>query len=64
MFCPKCRAEYTAGVRICADCGIELVNELPEETEQETKVNDINDLPLNEFEELYLANTPVVNHRR
>jgi hypothetical protein len=29
MFCPNCRTEYRAGITICADCGAELVNELP-----------------------------------
>lgn len=26
-WCPKCRSEYREGVSICADCGIELVDE-------------------------------------
>lgn len=28
-FCPKCRADYREGFIVCADCGVDLVNELP-----------------------------------
>jgi len=28
-FCPVCRSEYVEGVKTCADCGAELVAELP-----------------------------------
>ena len=31
MFCPSCKAEYRAGFTECADCGVDLVYELPEE---------------------------------
>jgi hypothetical protein len=30
-FCPICRTEYVAGVARCADCGVQLVDELPVE---------------------------------
>lgn len=33
MFCPLCRYEYKEGIKICADCKVELVPELPEEEE-------------------------------
>ena len=32
MFCPTCKAEYRQGFTECADCGVELVYELPEES--------------------------------
>jgi hypothetical protein len=34
MFCPKCRYEYIPGVYTCTDCGVELVDQLPEKTEE------------------------------
>jgi hypothetical protein len=30
MFCPECRAEYRVGFETCADCGVPLVETLPE----------------------------------
>lgn len=30
-WCPKCRNEYIEGITKCADCGSELVDELPQE---------------------------------
>jgi len=35
MFCPNCRSEYRAGVTRCADCDVDLVDELPPEPEPE-----------------------------
>ena len=35
MFCPKCRAEYREGIKICSDCRVGLVSELPEEPKPE-----------------------------
>ena len=35
MWCPKCKHEYREGVTVCADCGSELVDSLPEEPEAE-----------------------------
>ncbi len=32
MICPKCKAEYREGFTRCADCGVPLVDFLPEET--------------------------------
>lgn len=32
-WCPKCKNEYIEGIRTCVDCGIDLVDELPEETD-------------------------------
>ncbi|MBN1962406.1 MAG: hypothetical protein JW841_15845 [Deltaproteobacteria bacterium] len=31
MYCPRCRAEYREGFTHCANCEVELVNELPAE---------------------------------
>lgn len=33
MFCPKCRYEYIPGVFTCSDCGVDLVDKLPEESD-------------------------------
>ena len=33
MYCPKCRAEYREGFSHCADCGADLVNGQPPESE-------------------------------
>jgi hypothetical protein len=30
MYCPKCRAEYSPGVTRCIDCGVGLVEVLPD----------------------------------
>lgn len=30
-WCPKCKCEYVEGVKICADCGVDLVEHLKEE---------------------------------
>ena len=40
MFCPKCRTEYRPGIAVCADCGSELVEELPEENEELEEYHD------------------------
>ena len=33
-WCPKCRNEYVEGIQVCADCGSELVETLPSESEE------------------------------
>lgn len=33
MFCPKCKSEYREGFYKCADCGIDLVDQLPREVD-------------------------------
>jgi hypothetical protein len=40
MFCPICRTEYVEGVTECADCGVELVESLPEEESFDTEYID------------------------
>jgi hypothetical protein len=37
MYCPRCRAEYREGFDRCADCGVALVPELPEEPSPESR---------------------------
>jgi hypothetical protein len=31
MFCPQCKAEYRPGFIRCSDCGVDLVDRLPDE---------------------------------
>lgn len=33
-WCPKCRNEYVEGMTVCAECGVDLVDELPEEKDE------------------------------
>jgi len=54
-WCPKCRNEYYKGFTVCADCGCELVDELPTEEEQsmeEPSIEEINEAELYMDEEL------------
>ena len=39
MFCPVCECEYKEGIELCPDCGVELVEELPEKTEEMSEVD-------------------------
>ncbi len=34
-FCPECKAEYLEGEKLCEDCGVPLVEFLPEEDDDE-----------------------------
>ncbi|HEX2195826.1 MAG TPA: DUF2007 domain-containing protein [Actinomycetota bacterium] len=40
LYCPRCGSEYRAGFRICSDCGVELVDHLPEEQPAPTRSAD------------------------
>lgn len=37
-WCPKCRNEYVEGINVCAECGVDLVDELPEEKDENMSV--------------------------
>lgn len=37
-WCPKCRNEYVEGITTCAECGIDLVDELPDEMDEDRPV--------------------------
>jgi hypothetical protein len=42
-YCPNCRTEYIDTAKICSDCEVELVNQLPQ---MEQMVTDESDLSL------------------
>jgi hypothetical protein len=35
MYCPHCQAEYVAGVKMCPECGVPLVDDLDEDAPEE-----------------------------
>lgn len=45
MWCPKCKNEYREGIKVCADCGCELVEKLNEAAEY---VEENGDFPADE----------------
>ena len=49
-WCPKCRNEYRAGFTVCADCGVELVDQLGEEEVEKTSIISA---PIEEARKLY-----------
>jgi hypothetical protein len=51
-FCPDCRYEYRPGISKCPDCGIKLVDKLPEEPVETRSVESgekINFVPLKDL---------------
>lgn len=38
MFCPKCKSEFRDGFKVCSDCGVELVDQLPTDKVQLSKI--------------------------
>ncbi len=42
-YCPKCKAEYREGFRVCIDCKVELVSELPQEETVELPEGQVDD---------------------
>ena len=47
-FCPDCEAEYREGIKVCPDCGVELVAELTSENLLHDK-NEGEPVPLQSF---------------
>jgi hypothetical protein len=39
-FCPRCRTEYRPGFTLCADCQVELVDQLEELPAKDSQPND------------------------
>lgn len=50
-WCPKCKNEYYEGIKVCADCGVELVDSLEEwekaQNEGKEEVEDADDFTAN-----------------
>lgn len=40
-WCPKCKEEYREGITVCAECGTELVENIPEERQEEETTEEV-----------------------
>lgn len=55
MWCPKCKNEYREGIKVCADCGCDLVERLNEAAEYAEEngdflIDEAENLPYDELE--------------
>ena len=41
MWCPKCKYEYREGIKVCADCGCELVESLDDVKDDKEENNEV-----------------------
>lgn len=54
MFCPQCGAEYTPGIPTCSDCGVPLVDHLPDDMDPERRQYDYTEI-MQTFEQTEVA---------
>lgn len=51
-YCPKCKAEYKAGIKRCIDCDLPLVEILPEEIHKGVSYKFLRNLPSRLYAEM------------